>query len=54
MRRAVPIILQEDVRDELTQLARARRQPARAVLRANIVLQAAAGKQDKEIAGRMV
>jgi len=50
MRRARPVTLDANQHNLLQQRARARSLPARQVERARIVLQAAAGKQDKEIA----
>lgn len=50
MRVAVPITLTADERRQLKQFARGRSTPARMVLRAKIVLQAAAGKRNNEIA----
>ncbi len=50
MRRARPVNLDADQRSLLQQRARARSAPARLVERARIILRAAAGKQDKEVA----
>jgi transposase len=50
MRIAPPVQLSEEDRSQLQALARARSLPARAVERAQIVLLAAMGKQDLEIA----
>lgn len=51
MRVAVPIVLTMDERTTLERWARGRRTPARLVLRARIVLQAAAGRRNDAIAG---
>ncbi len=53
MRVARPITLNSEQRTTLQQQARARSLPARVVERARIVLRAAAGLQDKEIAAEM-
>ncbi len=53
MRIAPAVLLGEEDRHKLQSLARARRQPARAVQRAQIVLLAAEGKQDLEIAEQL-
>jgi hypothetical protein len=53
MRVAVPIVLTPDERTTLDRWARGRRTPARLVLRARIVLQAAAGRRNDEIAGTL-
>jgi transposase len=50
MRVARPIQLNEEQRKALEQCARSRSRPARTVERSRIVLLAAAGKQDAEIA----
>jgi transposase len=50
MRVAAPIVLNSEQKHELEQCARARSLSARLVERARIVLLAAAGKQDKEVA----
>ena len=50
MRVAVPIVLTPDERTTLERWARGRRTPARLVLRARIVLRAAAGQRNDEIA----
>lgn len=50
MRRATRITLTDDERPTLERWARGRRPPARLVLRAKIVLRAAAGRQNKDIA----
>jgi transposase len=50
MRVASPIVLNPEQKQELEQCARARSLSARLVERARIVLLAAAGKQDKEVA----
>lgn len=53
MRVARPVQLDSDEKQILEQRARARSLPARVVERARIVLLAAAGQQDKEIAGTL-
>jgi transposase len=53
MRVAVPITLTEDERTQLRKFAKGRSTPARMVVRAKIVLQAAAGKQNNEIAEKL-
>jgi transposase len=53
MRVARPVILDRKQQEELEQCARARSLPARMVERARIVLLAAAGKQDKDIAAEL-
>jgi transposase len=53
MRVARPIILNPEQKQALEQCARARSLPVRLVERARIVLLAAAGKQDKEIAAEL-
>jgi len=53
MRVAVPITLTDDERKRLRKFARGRSTPARSVLRAKIVLHAAAGLENKEIAERL-
>ncbi len=53
MRVAVPITLTEDERRQLHKFARGRSTPARLVLRAKIVLHAAAGMLNKEIAEKL-
>lgn len=53
MRRAPVITLNESERTILQKLARGRRTPARLVLRANIILQAAEGCENREIAARI-
>ena len=50
MRVAVPITLTKDERRELQKFARGRSTPARLVLRAKIVLRAAAGMRNDAIA----
>jgi transposase len=50
MRMAVQVVLSTEQREELEKLARGRKVPARVVERARIVLLAAAGKQNQEIA----
>jgi transposase len=50
MRIAAAVILSDEQRAQLEAFARGRRTPARVVLRARIVLLAAQGKQDIEIA----
>lgn len=50
MRVAVQVVLSEEEREELERLARGRKVPARVVERARIVLLAAEGKQNQEIA----
>ncbi len=50
MRVAVPITLTDDELKRLQEFARGRSTPARVVLRAKIVLHAAAGMLNKEIA----
>ena len=50
MRVASPIVLNPEQKQELEQCARARSRSARLVERARIVLLAASGKQDKEVA----
>lgn len=50
MRVAVQVVLSKEEREELERLARGRRVPARVVERARIVLLAAEGKQNQEIA----
>jgi transposase len=53
MRIARPVILDSEQKQALEQCARARSLPIRVVERARIVLLAAAGKQDKEIAAEL-
>jgi hypothetical protein len=53
MRVAPPIALTSEQREELEQCARARLLSVRLVERARIVLLAAAGKQDKDIAAEL-
>ena len=53
MRRAIPIILTADERTTLERWARGRRTPVRLVLRAKIVLRAAAGLQNTAIAAAL-
>lgn len=53
MRRAFPITLTDDERTTLVRWARGRRTPACLVLRAKIVLRAAAGLQNKDIAAEL-
>ena len=53
MRVAVPITLTDDERKQLQKFARGRSTPARVVLRAKIVLHAAAGMLNKEIAEKL-
>jgi len=50
MRRACAIILTESERESLTRWSRGRNTPARLVLRAKIVLSAATGPRNKEMA----
>lgn len=50
MRRASPIVLTEKQREALSRWSRGRKTPARLVLRARIVLRAAEGMQNKDIA----
>jgi len=53
MRVAVPITLREEDREVLERWSRGRSTPARWVVRAKIILGAAAGKQNQEIAGEL-
>ncbi len=53
MRIAQPIMLTDEERDILTRWSRGRSTPARLVLRANIVLLAASGLQNKQIAPQL-
>lgn len=53
MRRALPITLTPAERTTLTRWARGRRTPVRVVLRAKIVLRAAAGLRNKDIAAEL-
>lgn len=53
MRVAAPIVLTGEQRSELSTFARGRSAALRLVERANIILQAAAGKQDQEIAAAL-
>ena len=53
MRKAESITLSEAERSELEKLARGRSVPARLVLRSRIILKAAGGMQNKEIAGEL-
>ena len=53
MRRAIPIILTDDERSELTTLARSRTTAARRVMRAQIVLVAAEGAENQTIAAEL-
>src|ERR1051325_6613978 len=53
MRVAPPVVLTEDQKRTLHQWARGRSLPARQVERARVVLLAAAGKQDFEIAAEL-
>ena len=53
MRVAQPIVLSEDVRRKLEQQSRGRSTPARVVLRSGIVLLAAEGLQNKQIAATL-
>lgn len=53
MRVAVPITLSDAERTELERWARGRSTPARLVLRAEIVLLAAAGVRNREIAAEL-
>ena len=53
MRVAQPIVLKEDVRRKLEQLARGRSLAARVVMRSRIVLLAADGLQNKQIAASL-
>jgi hypothetical protein len=48
-----PVVLDKQVQGELEQLARGRSLPARLVERARIVLRAAAGVQDQQIAAEL-
>ena len=50
MKVAAPVVLSEEQRGDLEKLARSRKAPARVVERARIVLLAAEGKQNQEIA----
>ena len=50
MRRAITIVLTDEERATLTTWARSRTAPARLVTRAKIVLAAAAGKENQDIA----
>jgi DNA-binding CsgD family transcriptional regulator len=53
MRVVRPILLSPEQKQALEQYARARSLPLRSVERARIILLAAAGKQDKEIAAEL-
>ena len=53
MRTAQPIVLTDEERDILTRWSRGRSTPARRVLRANIILLAASGLQNKQIAPQL-
>jgi transposase len=53
MRVARPVVLNPEQKESLEECARARTRPARVVERARIVLLAAAGKQDREIAASL-
>jgi transposase len=53
MRVALPITLSDEERKELERWSRGRSIPARRVVRANVVLRAAAGKQNKQIAAEL-
>ncbi len=53
MRIAVPITLTDGERKQLQKFARGRSTPARVVLRAKIVVHAAAGMLNKEIAEKL-
>ena len=53
MRTAQPIMLTDEERDILTRWSRGRSTPARLVLRANIILLAASGLQNKQIAPQL-
>ena len=53
MRVARPVVLDKQGQRALAQLARGRSLPARLVERARIVLQAAAGLQDQQIASKL-
>jgi transposase len=53
MRRAAPIVLTQKQRETLSRWSRGRRTPARLVLRAKIVLLAAEGMQNKDIAPQL-
>jgi len=53
MRVAKPIVLTDDERTSLSQWARGRKTPARLVQRAKIVLAAAEGKENKDIASEL-
>ena len=53
MRRAIPIVLTDEERATLTNWARSRTAPARLVTRARIVLAAAAGAENQDIAAEL-
>jgi len=53
VRRAIPIVLTDDERRSLTGLARSRTAAARLVMRARIVLAAAEGRENQEIAAAL-
>src|SRR5215471_14125522 len=53
MRVALAVVLTEDQKQTLQQWLRSRSLPARQVERARVILQAAAGKQDLEIAAEI-
>ena len=53
MRAAPQIVLSAEQRETLTRWSRGRRTPSRLVLRAKVVLLAAEGAQNKDIAGRL-
>jgi DNA-binding CsgD family transcriptional regulator/transposase len=53
MKKAPPIVLSDNEREILDRWSRGRSTPARTVLRAGIVLRAAEGKQNKQIAAEM-
>lgn len=53
MRRATPIVLNDEERETLTALARSRTEPARLVTRAKIVSAAAGGAENQDIADEL-
>ena len=53
MREARPVVLNPEQKETLEQCARARSRSVRMVERARIVLLAATGKQDKEVAAEL-
>jgi transposase len=53
MRRATPIVLNDEERETLTALARSRTEPVRQVTRAKIVLAAAGGAENQDIADEL-